>query len=80
MWKAWKPDQGRLTPLTTHANDASSDQLLDFGTNARVLHVLLQSGRIALCLLQDGLHDWVAHDTHDLRGNPVSTCVPKWEE
>ena len=44
--------------------------------DAWVLHVFLQSCRIALGLLQDGLHDWVLQDTHDLL-NIALTFDPK---
>lgn len=45
--------------LSSNADDACSDQFLDFGTDTRVLHVFIQSGRIAFGLLQDRLHDRV---------------------
>ena len=47
-------------------DDTSNYQLLNLGPNTWILHVLLQSRRVALGLLQDGLHDWVLQDTHDL--------------
>lgn len=43
-------------------DDTSIDKLLDLLTNDRVLEMFLQSLRVLLCLLKDGLHDRVIHD------------------
>lgn len=43
-------------------DDTRSDQLLDLAPDDGVLHVVLERGRVGLSLLQDRLHDWVAHD------------------
>lgn len=50
----------------SQANDTGSHQLLDLHPHLGVLHVLLQSGRVALGLLQNALHDRVLEDGHDL--------------
>lgn len=43
-------------------DDTGIDELHDVLTHRWVLHVVLQRGWIRLCLLQDRLHDGVAHD------------------
>ena len=48
--------------LSTNTNDARSYELLDLGSDAGVLHVFLESGGVALGLLEDALHDGVLHD------------------
>jgi hypothetical protein len=45
--------------LPSHPDDASVYQLLNLGTDARVLQVLLQSRWVVLGLLEDGLHNGV---------------------
>lgn len=60
------PSVTSLESLSTDANDASSDQLLDLRLDTGVLHVLTEGSRVGLSLLQNGLHDRVLHDSHDL--------------
>lgn len=55
--------------LPANTDDTSSDKLLDLGPDVGVLHVLSQSRRVGLSLLEDGLHDRIGHDTHDLKAN-----------
>lgn len=55
--------------LPANADDASSDKLLNLGPDVGVPHVLGQSRRVGLSLLEDGLHDRIGHDTHDLNAN-----------
>lgn len=52
---------------STDSDDTSGNQLLDLGADARVLHVLTEGGGVRLGLLQDGLHDRILHDAHDLQ-------------
>jgi len=56
----------RLWCSSSDADDASGDQFLDLGSDSRVLHVLLESSWVALCLLEDALHNRVLHDVQDL--------------
>lgn len=56
----------KLNCLTSNTDDARSDQLLDLALDRWVLHVLLKSRWVTLCLLQDGVHDWILHDRHNL--------------
>ena len=53
--------------LTSHLNDPGIHEALNLLPNFWVLHVLLERGWITLCLLEDTLHDWILHDTKDLR-------------
>lgn len=53
--------------LTSESYNTSGDQLLNFGTDNRALHVVVQGCRIALCLIEYGLHDRVLQDSHDIR-------------
>lgn len=55
--------------LPANADNASSDKLLDLGPDVGVPHVLGQSRRVGLSLLEDGLHDRIGHDAHDLNAN-----------
>lgn len=55
-----------VAACSTNADNTCSDQLLDLGLDARVLHVLAEGSGVGLSLLQDGLHDGVLHDSHDL--------------
>lgn len=48
-----------LHPLPAKSDDTGSNELLDVGLDARVLHVLLESSWVALGLLQDRLHDGI---------------------
>ena len=43
--------------LSSHPDDTGVHQFLDLGTNAWVLQVLLQSRRVVLSLLKNGLHN-----------------------
>lgn len=54
------------TSLPTHADHTGGHQLLDLDAHRGVLHVLLQSGGVALGLVEDALHDGVVEDGHDL--------------
>jgi hypothetical protein len=54
------------TCLSSHADDAGVDQLLDLGPDIRVLQVLLQSSGVVLGLLEDGLHDGVLQNADNL--------------
>ena len=45
------------------SDDTRVDQFLDLSAHDGILHVILQSARVALRLLQDLLHDGVVHDT-----------------
>ena len=54
------------TPVPPNADDTRSDELLDLGLDARVLHVLLKRGGVTLRLLEDGLHDGILHESHNL--------------
>lgn len=55
--------------LPSHADHTRCHQLLHTDPHLRVLHVLLQSRRVALRLLQNALHDGVLEDRHDLVGH-----------
>lgn len=68
--------RSRAWPLA-NANNTSCDELLDLGADARVLHVLAESRRVGLGLLQDGLHDWVLHNGHDLRQGQLGVSTAK---
>jgi hypothetical protein len=41
-------------------------QFLDLAANGRIFHVFLESGGIALCLLENTLHHRILHDVQDL--------------
>lgn len=56
----------RMKPLWCTSRSTYSNQLLDFGLDARVSHVFLQSRRVALGLLQDALHDRVLQNRENL--------------
>ena len=45
--------------LSPHSDDTGVHQLLDLGSNAGVLQVLLQSRGVVLGLLENGLHDGI---------------------
>jgi hypothetical protein len=45
--------------LTTCANHACSNKLLDLASDTWIAHVIVESGRITLGLLKDGLHDGI---------------------
>jgi len=54
-----------LPPESTNLSrpdNARADQLIDLISDDRVLHVILERSRVGLSLLQDRLHDWVAHN------------------
>ena len=53
--------------LSSNSDDTSTDEALNLCLDGWVLHVLLESGRVVLRLLEDGLHDWVLHNTLDLK-------------
>ena len=44
-----------------HADDAGGNQFLNVGLDVGVAHVFLESSWVALCLLQDGLHDGICY-------------------
>lgn len=46
----------------TSLDDTSVDQFHDLLANSRILHVILQGGGVGLSLLEDGLHNGVAHN------------------
>ena len=48
--------------LLPRLDDARVDEFHDVIADGRVLHMILQGCRIGLSLLQDGLHDRIAHD------------------
>lgn len=52
--------------LPTNTDHTGSDQLLDLGPHARVLHVFLESSGLRLGLLEDRLHYGVLHEAHNL--------------
>lgn len=58
--------------LSSHADHTGMHQLLDLGSDLRVLQVLLQRRRIFLGLLQDGLHNGVLQDTDNLTFQSVN--------
>ena len=53
--------------LTSHPDDTGVHQLLDLGSDAGVLEMLLQGRGVVLGLLEDGLHDRVLEDADDLK-------------
>ena len=55
-----------FTNLPANTDDTSSDKLLDLGPDLGVPHVLGESRRVGLSLLENGLHDRIGHNTHDL--------------
>ncbi len=58
-----QPDERkRKRRILSCLDDAGVDELHDVLTHRRVLHVVLQRGGIRLRLLEDRLHDRVAHD------------------
>ena len=47
---------------SSRPDDTRTNQLIDLIPHNRVLHVVLERRRVGLSLLQNRLHDWIAHN------------------
>ena len=67
--------------LTSHPDDTGVHQLLDLGSDAGVLEMLLQSRGVVLGLLEDGLHDGVLENADNLSVSvklSYETCMGRY--
>ena len=65
--KLMVPSAMDLSPILesnslSRPDNTCTDQLIDLVPDDGVLHVILEGGGVGLSLLQNRLHDWVAHN------------------